>query len=327
MLRRSLAPLLALALSIPWAGARAQMPQDAEFPQRPVRLIVPFAAGGSADVLARITGQALSTRWRHQVVVDNRPGAGGHIGAEQAARSPGDGHTLVLGTIGIHAASAIYRSLSYNPVTDLAPVVVLAEFPNAIITHPALPARNLRELIELARRRPGELTFGSAGNGTSTHMAGELFMLVAGVRLTHVPYRGSSQALNDLVAGSIQVMFENLPTVPPLAREGRVRVLALTSAGRSESLPEAPTAAEAGLEGYVATAWFTIAAPASTPAPLLERLNADLRAALADPELRGRFAQGGATPIGGTVEEARRFFAAETAKWSHVISTAGIRVD
>ncbi|MBV1799501.1 hypothetical protein KSF81_22025 [Siccirubricoccus sp. G192] len=173
----------------------------------------------------------------------------------------------------------------------------------------------------------GELTFGSAGNGTSTHMAGELFMLVAGVRLTHVPYRGSSQALNDLVAGSIQVMFENLPTVPPLAREGRVRVLALTSAGRSESLPEAPTAAEAGLEGYVATAWFTIAAPASTPAPLLERLNADLRAALADPELRGRFAQGGATPIGGTVEEARRFFAAETAKWSHVISTAGIRVD
>ena len=324
MRARRLLALLGLSLGL--AGpASAQAPDPA--PQRPVRIVVPFAAGGSADVLARLTAQALSARWSQQVVIDNRLGAGGHIGAEAVARSAGDGATLLLGSIGIHAASSVYRNLPYNPRAELAPVAILAEFPNVIVVHPSVPAQDLRELLALARQRPGELTFGSAGNATSTHMAGELFMLVSGARFTHVPYRGSSQALNDLMAGNIRLMFENLPTIPPVAREGRVRPLAITSAARSPALPDVPTAAEAGVEGYVATAWFTIAAPASTPAPLLARLNEDLRAVLAEPALRGRFEQLGATPVGGTLEESRAFLAAETEKWTRVVSSANIRLD
>lgn len=296
-------------------------------PQRPVRLVIPFAAGGSADVLGRVTAQALSARWGQQVVIDNRLGAGGHIGAENVARSAGDGHTLLLGSIGIHAAYGVYRSLSYSPSADLAVVTFLAEFPNVIVTHPGMPARNLVELVAAARAAPNTITFGSAGHATSTHMAGELFMLVTGARFVHVPYRGSAPALADLMAGNIQVMFENLPTIPPVLRDGRVRALAVTSAARAAALPEVPTAEEAGVPGYVATAWFTIAAPASTPAPLLERLNADLRAVLAQPDVRERFAQLGATPLATPLPASNAFLASEREKWTRVVNTAGIRLD
>ncbi|UPY38029.1 tripartite tricarboxylate transporter substrate binding protein [Sediminicoccus sp. KRV36] len=313
--------LILLAVLLPLSA------QSQSFPQRQVRIVVPFAAGGSADVMARLTAQALAARWNQPVVVENRLGAGGHVGAEHVARGTPDGHTLMLGSIGIHAASSVYRNLNYNPRTELVALTMLAEFPNVIIVHPAVPAQNLRELVALARQRPGELTFGSAGNATSTHLAGELFMLVTGVRLIHVPYRGSSQALNDVMAGNIQLMFENLPTVPPVLRDGRVRALALTSAARSPALPEVPTAAEAGVEGYVATAWFTIATAAATPAPLLQRLNEDLRAVLASPALRERFTTLGATPMGGTLAEAASFLAAETEKWTRVVDAAGIRLD
>jgi tripartite-type tricarboxylate transporter receptor subunit TctC len=321
--RLALLPIAAAASAL----ARPAHAQPSPFPNRPVRIVVPFAAGGTADVLARLVGERLAAKWQQQVVVDNRPGAGGNIGAEQVARAPGDGHTLLLGTIGIHAASSIYARLPYNPDTDLAPVTVLAEMPNAIIVHPAVPARSLAELIELARRRAGELTFGSAGSGSSTHMAGELFLQVAGVQMTHVPYRGSSAALNDLVAGSIQVMFENVPTVPPLAQAGSVRALAVTSAEPVAALPGVKPAVEAGLPGYVATAWMTLAAPASVPAPLLERLNADTVAVLNEPAMGERLAQLGALKRGFSIEESRRFFAEETRKWVRVIQTANIRVN
>jgi tripartite-type tricarboxylate transporter receptor subunit TctC len=235
MKRRSLVllPLAAMAGTV----SRPGLAQQPAWPARPVRIIVPFAAGGTADVLARLVGERLAAKWQQQVVIDNRPGAGGNIGAEQVARAAGDGHTLLLGTIGIHAASSIYSRLPYNPDTDLAPVTVLAEMPNAVIVHPSVPAQTLAELIALARQRPGALSFGSAGSGSSTHMAGELFMLTAGVQMTHVPYRGSSAALNDLVAGNIQVMFENVPTIPPLVQGGNVRVLAVTSGEAVGALP------------------------------------------------------------------------------------------
>lgn len=326
MRRRSLAllPLATAFGAAPLGGPAAQTPA---FPTRPVRIVVPFAAGGTADVLARLVGERLSAKWGQPVLVENRPGAGGNIGAEQVARAPGDGHTLLLGTIGIHAASSIYARLPYNPDTDLAPVTVLAEMPNAIIVHPSVPAQNLQELIALARARPGALTFGSAGSGSSTHMAGELFMQVAGVQMTHVPYRGSSAALTDLMAGSIQVMFENVPTVPPLARAGSVRALAVTSAEAVDALPGVPPATQAGLPDYVATAWMTLAAPASAPAPLLQRLNADTVAALNEPAMQDRLRQLGAIKRGLSVEESRRFFADETRKWTRVIQTANIRVN
>lgn len=314
----------AIALGAALAAPRMARSQTG-WATRPIRLIVPFAAGGTADVLARIMAERLTPRWGQQVVVENRPGAGGNIGAEVVARAAGDGHTLLLGTIGIHAASAIYANLPYNPTTELAPVTVLADMPNAIIVHPSVPARTLQELIALARQKPGELTFGSAGNGSSTHLAGELFLLSTRLQMTHVPYRGSAAALNDLAAGNIQVMFENIPTVPPLVQANVVRALAVTSSQRV-SLLDVPTAQEAGAPGYVATAWMTLAAPATVPGPLLERLNADARAVLSDAAVRARFTALGAIPIGGTVEESRRFFAEETVKWNAVINTAGIRV-
>ena len=323
MYRRLLPAALAAVLS--W-GAHAPAHAQ-EFPTKPVRIIVPLAPGGSGDVLARIVGEHLGTRWGQPVVVENRPGAGGNIGAEYVARSPGDGYTLLLGTLGIHAASAIYPRLNYDPARELAPVTVLGELPNVIVVNPQVPARNLRELLELARSRPGSLSFGSAGNGSSTHMAGELFLLTAGVQIAHVPYRGSGPALNDLVAGNIQMMFENLPTIPPLAQAGSVRPLAVTSATRSPAMPDVPTAEEAGVPGYVATAWLALAAPASVPAPLLERLNADTRAVLADPAVVQRLAGLGITPVGGTVAESRAFFASETEKWNRVIQAASIRLN
>ena len=325
MKRRSLVllPLAAMAGTV----SRPGLAQQPAWPARPVRIIVPFAAGGTADVLARLVGERLAAKWQQQVVIDNRPGAGGNIGAEQVARAAGDGYTLLLGTIGIHAASSIYSRLPYNPDTDLAPVTVLAEMPNAVIVHPSVPAQTLAELIALARQRPGALSFGSAGSGSSTHMAGELFMLTAGVQMTHVPYRGSSAALNDLVAGNIQVMFENVPTIPPLVQGGNVRVLAVTSGEAVGALPGVRPATQAGLPGYVATAWMTLAAPATTPEPLLRRLNADTLSVLNEPAMRERLVQLGALQRGLSIEDSRRFFAEETRKWTRVIQAANIRAD
>ncbi len=315
--------VLSLCLCLLAAAGQAR-----EFsPNRPVRIIVPVSPGGSADVMARILAQGLSPLWGQQVVVESRTGAGGHVGGEMVARSPGDGHTLLFGTIAIHAAHGMYQKLGYDPARDLSPVVLLVEVPFVVVVHPAQPFHSLAELIAAARARPGGITFGSAGNGTSTHMAGELFMLTAGVRLQHVPYRGSSQALNDVMAGTINAMFENLPTIPPVVRDARVRPLAVTSAIRVPSLPEVPTAAEAGLPGYVANAWFTIAAPGSTPLPLLEALNRDVRTAMAQPATHQRLLDLGSTPRGLTVPEIRGYFAAETETWNRVIAAANLKVE
>ncbi|MGX9964124.1 Bug family tripartite tricarboxylate transporter substrate binding protein [Roseomonas sp. F4] len=323
MLRQIVAAAFAVALTA--LPAAAQTPPA--FPVKPVRIVVPLAPGGSGDVLARLMAEYLGALWSQPVVVENRPGAGGNIGAEYVARSPGDGYTLLLGTLGIHGASAIYPRLNYDPAKELSPVTVLGDLPNVIVVHPGVPAQTLQELVALARSRPGQISFGSAGNGSSTHLAGELFMLTAGIQMTHVPYRGSAPALTDLVAGNIQVMFENLPTIPPLARAHALRPLAVTSPVRAPAMPDVPTAVEAGVAGYVATAWLALSAPASVPEPLLERLNADARNVLGTAALRERLAALGITPVGGTLAESRAFFASETVKWNRVIETAGIRLN
>jgi tripartite-type tricarboxylate transporter receptor subunit TctC len=323
MLHRIIAAAFTVALTA--LPAAAQTPPA--FPVKPVRIVVPLAPGGAGDVLARLMAEHLGALWSQPVVVENRPGAGGNIGAEYVARSPGDGYTLLLGTLGIHGASAIYPRLNYDPAKELSPVTVLGDLPNVIVVHPGVQAQTLRELVALARRRPGEISFGSAGNGSSTHLAGELFMLTAGIQMTHVPYRGSAPALTDLVAGNIQVMFENLPTIPPLARANALRPLAVTSPERAPAMPDVPTAREAGVAGYVATAWLALSAPASVPEPLLERLNADARNVLGTAALRERLAALGITPVAGTLAESRAFFASETVKWNRVIETAGIRLN
>lgn len=292
-----------------------------------MRMIVPFAAGGTADVLGRIVAQQLGAITGSQIVVENRPGSGGNIGAESVARGPGDGSVLLLGTIGIHAANKIYRSLPYNPDKDLQPVTILAEVPNVLIVHPSVPAKDVKEFLALAREKPGALNFGSAGNGSSTHMIAELFKLKAKADLTHIPYRGSAPALNDLVAGQIQVMFENLPTALPFIENDNVRALGVTSATRSATLPSLPTIAEAGVPGYDATAWFTVAVASSVPAATVDKLNSDIRKILGEPEVIERFKKLGAVIVGNSVADARAFVASETAKWNDVIETAQIKID
>jgi tripartite-type tricarboxylate transporter receptor subunit TctC len=292
-----------------------------------MHMIVPFAAGGSADVLGRIVAQQLGALTGNQVVVENRPGSGGNIGADSVARGPADGSVLLLGTIGIHAASKIYRTLPYDPDKDLQPVTILAEVPNVLIVHPSVSAKDVKEFLALAKKKPGALNFGSAGNGSSTHMIAELFKLKAKVDLTHVPYRGSAPALNDLVAGQIQLMFENLPTALPFIESGTVRALGVTSAIRSGSLPSLPTIDEAGVPGYEATAWFTIAVAGGVSPATVEKLNADIRKILGEPEVVERFKKLGAVIVGNSVADAKAFVANETAKWNNVIETAQIRID
>jgi tripartite-type tricarboxylate transporter receptor subunit TctC len=292
-----------------------------------LRMVVPFAAGGTADVLGRIVAQQLAALTGNQVVVENRPGSGGNIGAETVAHGPSDGSVLLLGTIGIHAASKIYRSLPYDPAKELQPVTILAEVPNVLIVHPSVPAKDVKEFVALAREKPGALNFGSAGNGSSTHMIAELFKLKAKADLTHIPYRGSAPALNDLVAGRIQVMFENLPTALPFIQSGDVRALGVTSAARSASLPSLPTIEEAGVPGYEATAWFTIAVAGSVPPATVENLNSDIRKVLQQPDVIERFKSLGAVIVGNSVADAKAFFASETAKWDDVIETAKIKID
>ncbi len=298
-----------------------------QYPAKPVRLIVPFVAGGSADVLGRVLAQRLTKEYGQQVVVDNRPGSGGHVGAEAAARATPDGYTIVFGTIGIHAAYAIYSKLNYDPARDLQPVALYADVPNILIVHPSVPVKNVKEFIALAKNNPGRLNFGTAGSGSSTHMAGEWFKLYTGVNLTHVPYKGSAQAMQDLLGGQIELMFENLPTAIAQVRAGKVRALGMTSRERSPSMPEVPTLAETGVPGFEATAWFTIAAPAKVPAEIIRKLNTDMNAFLKAPEMQQRWVDMGAVPLGGSPADAEKFFVVEREKWNKVIKAAGIRGD
>ncbi len=321
-LRGALALLLCAWMALPCAAHAAEFK-----PSRPVRLVVPLTPGGTADVMGRVMAQALGQYWGQPVLVENRPGAGGHLGAELVARSPGDGHVLLFSTIGIHAAYTMYRKLGYDPATDLAPGVLLADMPFVVVARIELPQRSLAELVAAARARPGSITYGSAGSGTSTHLAGELFQLLSGGRLTHVPYRGSSQVANDLAAGNVDLLFDNLPTVPGMLAGGRVRGLAVTSRERNAAVPAVPTSIEAGLPEFIASAWFGLSLPGSTPEPLLLALNADMRATLAEPAVRDRLVALGTTPMGGTIPEIRAFFAAEREKWGRVIAAARLEVE
>jgi tripartite-type tricarboxylate transporter receptor subunit TctC len=298
-----------------------------QYPAKTIRLIVPFVAGGSADVLGRVLAQRLTQQYGQQMVVENRPGSGGHVGAEAAARAAPDGHTIVLGTIGIHAAYTIYSKLGYDPARDLQAVAMYVDVPCILIVHPSVPVKNVKEFIALAQKNPGRLNFGTAGSGSSTHMVGEWFKLVTGVNLTHVPYKGSAQAMQDLLGGQIELMFENLPTAIAQIRAGKVRALGMTSRERSPSMPEVPTVAEAGVPGFEATAWFTIAAPAKVPADIIRKLNTDMNTFLKAPEMQQRWVEMGVVPLGGAPADAEKFFVSEREKWNKVIKSAGIRGD
>ena len=296
------------------------------YPAKPIRLIVPYAPGGVADLMSRIVAQKLGALYSQQIVVDNRPGSGGHIGAELVVKAPPDGYTIMFGTTTHNAAYAMYSKLPYDPARDLQPVVLLAEIEGVLVVHPSLPTRTVKEFVTLARARPGELNYGSAGAGSATHIAAELFKAVAKVDLIHIPYKGSGPAMTDLIGGQIQLMFENLPTALPFIKAGRIRALGVTSRQRAATLPDVPAIADT-VPGYEAVPYYTISVSAKTPQDIVRKLNADIDSVIKLPELAPRWTELGITVLGGTPEAAVKRNAVETEVWTKVIKAAGIRAD
>lgn len=321
--RRTACALLLIAGTVPmhFAGATSGVPDG------PIRFIAPFSPGGTADVLARTISQRLGNKYHQTFVVDNRPGMGGNLGAGTVAQSKPDGSTLLLGTIGIHSTYSIYPKLQYNPEKDIQPVVILGGVPCVVAVNPSRPFHNLAELIAYAKANPGKLTFGSAGTGSSTHMVGELFQQATGIKLTHVPYKGSAQAMNDLMGGQIDMMFELLTTATPFVTSGKIRGLAVTSKSRFSLLPNLPTVSEAAVPGFEGLGWFTVATASGVPKEIVAQYNKDINEILRAPDLQKTWQGLALEVIGGSPEEARKFVTSETVKWKKVIQTANIKAE
>lgn len=305
------------------------------WPGKPVRIVVPFAAGGTTDILARALAPELQRAFGQPFVVDNKPGAGGNSGAAEVAKAPGDGTTLLMGTVGTHAINpALYPKMPYDHVKDFVPVTLVAGVPNVLVMNPGsaqrLGVNSVADLVKALKANPGRLNMASSGNGTSIHLAGELFKTMTGSFMVHIPYRGSGPALIDLMGGNMDVMFDNLPSAMPHIKSGKLKALAVTSAVRSQALPDLPTVAEAGgpaLKGYEASSWFGLLAPAGTPAEVVARLQQETAKALATPALKERLQAQGAIPSGMTPAEFARFIDAETRKWAGVVKASGAKVD
>jgi tripartite-type tricarboxylate transporter receptor subunit TctC len=315
---------LATGATVCTAASRVAAAQT--YPTRPVRIIVGFAAGGAPDILARLFGQWLSERLGQPFVVENRKGAGGNIATEAVARTPPDGYTLLLTSVGNAVNASLYDNLNYNFLRDIAPVAGISREPLAMEVHPSFPAKTVREFIAYAKANPGKIDYGSAGVGSSLHMAGELFKLMAGVDLVHVPYRGSPPALNDLLGGQLQLMFSPLPPSIEYVRTGRLRALAVTTSMRSQTHPDVPVIADF-VPDYEASAWYGIGAPAKTPSDTIARLNAEINAGLIDEKLKGRLAELGSIPFALTPSQFGKHLVAETEKWSKVVHAANIKAE
>ncbi|MBI3068041.1 MAG: tripartite tricarboxylate transporter substrate binding protein [Betaproteobacteria bacterium] len=295
------------------------------YPTRAVRLIVGFPPGGTVDLLARITAPKLSERWGQQAVVDNRPGAGSTIAAEIVAKANADGYTLLMITMSYAVSAGLYQNLAYHPVDSFAPVTLVGSTPMILLAHPSLPVKSLSQLIALAKARPGQLNFASAGAGSFPHLAGELLKRMAGIDIVHVPYKGAGPAFTDLVGGHVELQFASLPGSLPYIRAGKVRPIAVTSAKRSRAMPEVPTIAESGIAGYELTNWYGLLAPAGTDRKIVERLNGDFVAILQIRDVAEAFARVGAEPVTSTPREFEVYLRSEVEKWSKVIKDAGIR--
>jgi tripartite-type tricarboxylate transporter receptor subunit TctC len=321
--RRNFLHLAAGAAALP-AVSRFAWAQ--EYPTKPVRIIVGFAPGGGADIAARLIGQWLSERLGQSFVIENRPGAGSNIATEAVVRAPSDGYTLLLVSAPAAINATLYEKLSFNFIRDIAPVASISHVPHVMVVHPSFPAKTVPEFIAYAKANAGKINMASAGNGSTPHVAGELFKMMAGVNLIHVPYRSAGPALTDLLGGQVQVMFDNMASSIEHIRAGKLRPLAVTTTMRSETLPDVPTVSEF-VPGYEVSNWFGVGAPKATPAEILDRLNKEIHASLADPKLRARLAYLGGTPLVGSPADFGKLIAAETEKWAKVIRAANIKPD
>ncbi len=320
--RAALSLAATLAISTPHAAAA-----DA-YPAKPIRFVVAFPPGGGTDIIARSIAQKLAERIAQQVVVDNRPGAGGNIGTDIVAKSAPDGYTMLMGSAGPLAINAsLFAKMPFDPVRDLAPVTLAASTPNVLVLHPSLKAATVKELIALARARPGEINFASSGHGTPAHLAGELFNSMAGVKMVHVPYKGAAPALADLLGGQVQLMFSTMPPALPHVKDGKLRALAVTSAKRSPAAPELPTVDEIALPGFEANTWHGVVVPAGTPETIVARLNREIVAILHLPEVAERLSGQGAEPVGSTPEEFAAYIRSETVKWAKVVRESGAKAE
>jgi tripartite-type tricarboxylate transporter receptor subunit TctC len=309
---------------IAMVGGLAQA-QAQSYPNKPLRLVVTFPTGGAPDILARLFSE--KAQLGQPVVIDNKPGAGGNIGADIVARSPGDGYTLVMGTVGTHAINgALYDKLSFDMVKNFTPISLVASAPNLLVVNNDLPVKNVAELITYMKANPNKLSFGSPGIGTSVHVSGELFKSLTGTSMTHAPYKGRQYAIPDLIGGSIQLMFDNMPSALPMAREGKIRALAVTTAKRSNAAPEIPTVAET-VPGFEATTWFALFAPANTPRPVIDRLNAEVQRVYRLPEVQERLKSLGLEAVLSSPDELARYQASEITKWAKVVKDSGARAE
>jgi len=322
--RTGLKTLAAATLAV--ASMGSALAADA-YPDKPLTMVVPFSAGGTTDILARIVGQALGQELGQTIIIENKPGAGGNIGAQQASRAKADGYTLFMGTVGTHAINqALYKKLPYDPAKDFAPLSRVANVPNLLVAHPSRPYKTVQEMIAYAKKHPGEVTYGSPGSGASPHVSGALFQSMTGAELTHVPYKGSAPAISDLLGNQIAVMFDNMPSAIQHVRSGKLRPIAVTTAKRSPELPDVPTIAEAGVPGYEATSWFGLWAVAGTPAPILTKLQTALTKVLKDPAVAKKIADQGGEVVIETPAQFDAFIKSEAAKWGKVVKESGAEV-
>jgi tripartite-type tricarboxylate transporter receptor subunit TctC len=324
---KKLMPALAMATAALCAAQPAFAQSASTYPSKPIHIIVTFTSGGAPDILGRVIGDKLSAAWGQTVIVENKPGAGGNIGADYVAKSAPDGYNVVVGTVGTHAINgALYQNMPYDMTRDFTPVTLLASTPNMLVVNNNVPAKNLKEFIDLGKKE-GKMTFASSGSGTSIHVSGELFKTMTGIDMQHIPYKGRASAIPDVLGGRVTMMFDNMPSSLQLVREGKLRALGVTSAKRSPAAPDIPTIAESGLPGFEAVSWFALFAPANTPRPIVDKLQAEVSKILKMPDVSKKLMDLGLEPSGSTPDELAAYQKAEIAKWSKVVKDSGAKVE